>query len=78
MINVLLFAGLQEKVGKSEILVKKDVLTVDELVSHLRETESHLDLTNVMVAVNEEFVNDPDQVIRAGDTVALLPPVSGG
>ncbi|MCF6409222.1 molybdopterin converting factor subunit 1 [Pseudalkalibacillus salsuginis] len=78
MINVLLFAGLQEKVGKSEILVDKDILTIDELVSHIREIESRLDLTNVMVAVNEELVNDPDQVIRAGDTVALLPPVSGG
>ncbi|WP_261132534.1 molybdopterin converting factor subunit 1 [Bacillus sp. Marseille-Q3570] len=78
MINVLLFAGLQEKVGKSELSVEKQEVTVDQLIAHIRETEPRLDLSNVMVAVNEEFVNNPGQVIREGDTVALLPPVSGG
>jgi molybdopterin converting factor small subunit len=29
------------------------------------------------VAVNEEFV-DPDWVLKAGDEVALIPPISGG
>jgi molybdopterin synthase sulfur carrier subunit len=30
-----------------------------------------------MVAVNEEYA-EPDDVIKSGDTVALIPPVSGG
>lgn len=78
MIDIMLFAGLQEKVGKGALTIDKDEMTVNELVTHIRESEINLNLTNVMVAVNEEFVNDPDQVIKSGDTVALLPPVSGG
>ncbi len=34
-------------------------------------------LDNVMVAVNEEFATD-SEVIKEGDTVAFIPPVSGG
>jgi molybdopterin synthase sulfur carrier subunit len=78
MIDIMLFAGLQEKVGKSALTIDKDEMTVNELVTHIRESEINLNLTNVIVAVNEEFVNDPNQVIKSGDTVALLPPVSGG
>ena len=34
-------------------------------------------LDNVMVAINEEYAMDQD-VIQSGDTVAFIPPVSGG
>lgn len=78
MIKVLLFAGLQEKVGKSEVTIDEESLTVSELIKEIRASEPRLELSNVMVAVNEEFVNDPEQVVGKGDTVALLPPVSGG
>ncbi|MGM7700879.1 molybdopterin converting factor subunit 1 [Pseudalkalibacillus sp. Hm43] len=78
MISIMLFAGLQEKAGTGELKIDKDEMTVNELVASIRDSDVNLDLTNVMVAVNEEFVSDPDQVIKSGDTVALLPPVSGG
>ncbi|WP_349410237.1 molybdopterin converting factor subunit 1 [Pseudalkalibacillus sp. SCS-8] len=78
MIKVLLFAGLQEKAGKTELTINKDEMTVNELVAHIRQSDENLELTNVMIAVNEEFVNDPEQIIKTGDDIALLPPVSGG
>jgi molybdopterin synthase sulfur carrier subunit len=78
MIKVLLFAGLQEKAGKAEVSVDRDSISVTELIEEMRANEPELELSNVMVAVNEEFVNQPDQIVKSGDTVALLPPVSGG
>lgn len=78
MINIMLFAGLQEKAGKTQLSIDKDEMTVNEIVAYIKGSEVNLNLTNAMVAVNEEFVSDPEQVVKSGDAVALLPPVSGG
>lgn len=52
-------------------------LTVAELMQRLREMYPSLALDHVMVAVNESLV-DSGYPVQAADTVALLPPVSGG
>jgi molybdopterin synthase sulfur carrier subunit len=52
-------------------------MTVSELKKELEKVSGLENLTNVMVAVNETYA-DGDVVVRAGDTVALIPPVSGG
>lgn len=77
MIKVLLFAHLQEQVGQEMIIVEKDSLTVKQLRDFLCDTYSLGSMENVMVAVNEEYALDNDNV-QAGDTVAFIPPVSGG
>ncbi|MFS0654295.1 molybdopterin converting factor subunit 1 [Bacillus sp. 179-C3.3 HS] len=76
MINVLLFAGLAEKAGKQQIVIQKEKTTVDEIKNELQEVYG-VDTTHVMVAINETYTNHNDGV-RSGDTVALIPPVSGG
>ncbi|KAA0546888.1 molybdopterin converting factor subunit 1 [Bacillus sp. BGMRC 2118] len=77
MINVLLFAHLKDQVGTERLVLEKDKLTVKELLFHLQDKYSLTNTENVMVAVNEEYSVE-DDVIKAGDTVALIPPVSGG
>ncbi|MDM5297737.1 molybdopterin converting factor subunit 1 [Bacillus pumilus] len=77
MIKVLLFAGLAEKAGKQHIIIQKDKTTVDEIKIELQEVYGVDATQNVMVAVNEIYTRDNDEV-RSGDTVALIPPVSGG
>lgn len=77
MIHVLLFAELQERVGKDVIQLNETFLTVRELKEKMEQQFSLGDLHSVMVAVNEEYAIDEDP-IKAGDTVALIPPVSGG
>jgi sulfur-carrier protein len=67
---------LQEAVGKERIELSSESMTVKELKEFL-EKEYHIDLRHVMVAVNEEYVSE-NECIHAGDTVALIPPVSGG
>ncbi|GGE50494.1 molybdopterin synthase sulfur carrier subunit [Pullulanibacillus camelliae] len=76
MIKVLCFAYLKEKVGNDRLVLEDASLTVDELLCKL-EKEYAIDTKTIMVAINEEYAIKED-VIHAGDTVALIPPVSGG
>lgn len=77
MINILLFAHLQEIAGEENLKIEATSITVSELKSKLTQEYGLKDLQNVMVAVNEEYANN-DDTINNGDTVALIPPVSGG
>ncbi|WCF06004.1 molybdopterin converting factor subunit 1 [Paenibacillus thiaminolyticus] len=75
--KILLFAHLREQLGASELILDLEPLTVEELMQRLHEMYPSLALDHVMVAVNESLV-DRGYPIQAADTVALLPPVSGG
>ena len=77
MIKVLLFADLQERVGKNALDLTLEKTNVSQLKALLEEDYPTLNLQKVMTAVNEEYANDTDE-IQAGDTVAFIPPVSGG
>ena len=77
MIKVLFFAHLREEAGASSVdwngvgktlLFSKEKLANEYGLSNLE---------NAMMAVNEEFESD-DYVLKAGDTLAFIPPVSGG
>jgi molybdopterin synthase catalytic subunit/molybdopterin converting factor small subunit len=71
-VTVRLFAGLRERAGWSQKEI--DAATVAEVWSKL-------DLGNepdgLLYAVNKEYA-PKDQQLADGDTVALIPPVSGG
>lgn len=76
MINILLFAHLQEAIGEAKLTWSELPISVGDLKQKLAE-KYNLSLQSVMVAVNEEYADD-DIVLKAEDTVALIPPVSGG
>ncbi|MGG0292441.1 molybdopterin converting factor subunit 1 [Bacillus pacificus] len=77
MIRVLLFANLQEEVGRSELQIEKENITVAELKDIVATEYNVPVLAPIMVAINEEYANE-DDMIQSGDVVALIPPVSGG
>lgn len=78
MIRVLLFADLQEKAGQREVEIAAEELTVAEIREQLLEMYPQLTaIKTAMPAVNEDYA-DGSQVVRTGDTVAFIPPVSGG
>ncbi|HLR09689.1 MAG TPA: molybdopterin converting factor subunit 1 [Bacillota bacterium] len=77
MVDVLLFAELQEATGKDKIAVEAAGMTVAELKKNFVAQYHMENMSNVMVAVNEEYARD-DAVINEGDVVAFIPPVSGG
>jgi len=82
--KVLYFAWLRAKVGFGEETVEPPagIDTVARLVDWLadRSPQHAAALANrtvVRVAVNQDYVG-PDHPVRAGDEVALFPPVTGG
>ncbi|PDZ03447.1 molybdopterin converting factor subunit 1 [Bacillus cereus] len=78
MITILLFANLREEVGSDRfVILEEQEMTVQQLKEWLKVSYSLQSLDRVMVAVNEEFVTN-EEMIKAGDIVALIPPVSGG
>ncbi|QPA33066.1 molybdopterin converting factor subunit 1 [Thermaerobacillus caldiproteolyticus] len=76
MITLLFFAHLQEAIGQERIEMQYVPQTVKELKQQI-ETRYGIDLRHVMVAVNEEYARE-EQQLKPGDTVAFIPPVSGG
>ncbi len=75
-IRVLLFAGIREKLGQSELTLE---LPASSPVSSLQESlgiEKPL-WSSMAFAVNQIYV--PVQTpLKEGDEVAIIPPVAGG
>lgn len=77
MIKILLFAQYQEAIGQSEVIMEASEVTVQQVKEYLEGQYSLTSLQQTMVAVNEEFATD-ETIVKSGDTVALIPPISGG
>lgn len=75
------FARLKEQTGTEKVeLALADVNCLSDLISFL--TEKNPDWApflsgKLMTAVNHQMVTG-DQALKAGDEVALFPPVTGG
>lgn len=76
MNKIMFFAHLRDRVGEESVTKDVSGKTISELKQMLEENYG-LKLDSVMAAVNEEFASD-DEIIQAGDTIAFIPPVSGG
>ncbi|MEX0378672.1 molybdopterin converting factor subunit 1 [Bacillus sp. S4] len=77
MIEVLLFAHLQEEASKPALQIDCEKITVAELKDILVKEYNITISKQIMVAINEEYANK-DDIIQTGDVVAMIPPVSGG
>ena len=79
-VNVRLFAGLHDLLGERLVTLE---LSEGATVADLREQLGRQYpvvfpfLSTLVCAVDEEYV-PPDHLLREGDDVALIPPVSGG
>ncbi|UOQ85316.1 molybdopterin converting factor subunit 1 [Gracilibacillus salinarum] len=77
MIKVLLFAQLQEEAQTDVIEIDFQEGTVTELKKILQSQFDFSQLSESMFAINEAYALEHD-VVKSGDTVAVIPPVSGG
>jgi len=79
-VRVLYFGALKDLFGRGEELLElADGTSVGEMVMKYRDRglgETGI-WQSIAVAVNQEYARGED-VLRDGDEVALLPPVSGG
>jgi molybdopterin converting factor subunit 1 len=78
-VRVLLFASYADAFGAPDIAVDlREGATVKDLLAKVKELALGHSLPPApLVAVNQEYA-PPGAVIRAGDEVALIPPVAGG
>jgi molybdopterin synthase sulfur carrier subunit len=83
-LNILYFAWVRQKVGRSEETVEHtaETRTVRDLAALLRARgggygEAFADMARLRAAVNQIHVS-LDTVLAAGDEVAFFPPVTGG
>jgi molybdopterin converting factor small subunit len=84
-IIVLYFAAASTATGRTtdEILIPSSGLPLSSLSDHLTSRYPNTDLNKVLKtsqwSVNEEMVDDLSAVIlKGGEEVAVIPPVSGG
>ena len=79
-IRVLLFAQLADAVGSRslDLDLPDDANVADALDALAREHASIYALRDrIAVAINEAYAR-PEKTLANGDTLALIPPVSGG
>jgi molybdopterin converting factor subunit 1 len=92
LITVLFFASAREKVGTSRAVINlaKPDATLLDLALEIQKQYPLLVLVNVSsdasyslvqslnFAINKKYSRDATSVIKDGDEVALIPPISGG
>lgn len=78
-VRVFYFAAVRDLVERGEevIVLSENEITAGEFVHRLTKRHPRLLMDGVRVAVNEEFV-ELSYGLNDGDTLALIPPVSGG
>jgi molybdopterin converting factor subunit 1 len=77
-VHVLYFGVLRERLGGAEAWVElREGATVGDVLNVYREQIVDFPWDSIAVAVNQEYAK-ADVVLKDGDEVALLPPVSGG
>ena len=79
-VTILCFAGLRERAGFGELEYDApDGTSVSQILDDLVTQYPAIGeaLPSCLVALNEEYVRE-GATVKAGDTIALIPPVSGG
>jgi len=80
-INILIFARIADIVGSREVILElPDGAFVcdacDELAHQFPRFRDAV--CGSAFAVNEEYIQSDQSILRDGDTLAIIPPVSGG
>ncbi len=81
-IKIRFFASFRERLGREEMALNiEEDLTLEEVLGSLGESSNELkellETGNAIIAVNQE-VAKMDTDVKAGDEIAIFPPVSGG
>lgn len=76
MITVKCFASIEEQIGRHSLEFDFEKTPVSKIIN-LIEQRHAISLDSVMIAVNEEYAS-LDTMVKPGDIIALIPPVSGG
>lgn len=75
--EVLLFASWSDALGPRVTVDLPEPASVGALLAALGERAAGRSLPRPLVAVNHRYAR-PETPIRAGDEIAIIPPVAGG
>ena len=78
--KVLLFAQLAQAIGSDHVTIDlSNGATVNDALNQLAKNHEIIAQmrNSIAIAINEQYC-DADTAIKDGDTLALIPPVSGG
>jgi molybdopterin converting factor subunit 1 len=78
-LNIQAFGIAKEIVGGSKVQLQvNEKITAAELKKLLESRYQQLSkLSSFLLAVNDEYA-EPEEIVKAGDEIAIIPPVSGG
>lgn len=80
-LEVKLFAGVREALGRESVRVRLEAAEprVADLLERLAAAHPEIERrrASLGVAVNQELAS-PQRALRAGDEIALIPPLGGG
>ena len=77
-LRLIYFAMLRESAGVNDEELRTSSNTIRELYAEFRASRGFaLGDTDLRVAVNGEFA-ELDDILREGDEISFIPPVSGG
>lgn len=78
-VNSILFFGIAKDIAQTDkVYGNYEGMSVLQLKESLQGQYAELsDIKYFMVAVNEAYAED-HQIIKSGDEIAIIPPVSGG
>lgn len=79
-VKILFFASARELTGETSIYLDLEEGTLsDTLPGKLQRLYPDLDIERdrMSIAINQVYIQEPT-VLKEGDTIAILPPISGG
>jgi len=72
-VTILFFGSMADKTGQKYMKIKAG-LSLNEVIQQV----ACADIQSLLVAVNQEQINDMSLLVKDGDEVAIMPPFSGG
>ena len=82
--NLVYFAWIRVKMGVSgeQIDPPRNIEDIEGLIDWIKQrnsisNETFSDISNIRIAVNQEYVNI-NHPVKPGDEIAFFPPVTGG
>lgn len=78
-VKILYFSSVRDKIGLQSEEIEFNGKTLNDLKNTLIEKYPQIreNLEKVMFALNQEYA-DLNTFLKDGDTIAIIPPVSGG
>ncbi|MFL6347778.1 MAG: MoaD/ThiS family protein [Nitrososphaeraceae archaeon] len=84
MIDIKLLGGVKKAVGRSTLVLDRQVASISEILKFLKDNvgeSKNLDADNILVTINgadSSMLSRDENIVKTGDTVTIVTIVHGG